>query len=149
MTTRNQIEKFLAAKPIAMVGVSRNPKKFGYVAFKELREKGLELIPVNPNAEEIGGLKAYKSVAELPEGIESVLIMTPRSETAIAAAQAKERGIRNVWIQQLSDTPESIALFGGTDTNLITRQCIMMYHSPTGIHKLHRALKAFFGKLPK
>jgi len=38
-----------------MVGVSRNPKKFGYTAFKVLKEKGMNIIPVNPEADEKQG----------------------------------------------------------------------------------------------
>ncbi|MBE0676888.1 MAG: CoA-binding protein [Bacteroidales bacterium] len=148
MSTKSQIEQFLAADQIAMAGVSRNKNKFGYTAFKELREKGLSLIPVNPHAEEIIGVKAYKSVSELPDGIQSILIMTPKAETASVVKQAKEKGIGNIWIQQMSDTPEALALLSGTGINLITGQCIMMYHNPTGIHKFHRAVKKFFGRLP-
>ncbi len=39
MATLKQIKEFLDSEPIAMVGVSRNPKKFGYAAFKELKGK--------------------------------------------------------------------------------------------------------------
>jgi predicted CoA-binding protein len=61
MASLKQIEDFIASQPIAMAGVSRNPKKFGYMAFKELREKGLIVIPVNPSAAEIlGDHRAYK-----------------------------------------------------------------------------------------
>jgi len=148
MATKQQIEQFLAAKTIAMAGVSRNPKKFGYDTFIDLRKKGMNLIPVNPNAEEIAGIKAYKSVNELPEGIESLVIMTPKQETATIVMQAKEKGIKNIWIQQMSDTPEAIRLLEGSDTNVITNQCIRMYQSPSGIHKFHFNIKKFFGRLP-
>jgi uncharacterized protein len=149
MATKQQIEEFLAAKTIAMAGVSRNPKKFGYVAFKELREKGLELIPVNPGATEINGIKAYNSVTSLPEGVGSLLIMTPKSQTAAVVKEARQKGIKNIWIQQMSDTPEALRELEGADVNLITSQCIMMFHQPSGIHKFHRSIKNFFGLLPK
>ena len=48
MVTKKQIEEFIAAEPIAMAGVSRNPRKFGFTAFRELKEKGMNIIPVNP-----------------------------------------------------------------------------------------------------
>jgi predicted CoA-binding protein len=50
MTSIKQINEFLDNQPIALVGVSRNSKKFGYSAFKELKEKGMNLIPVNLEA---------------------------------------------------------------------------------------------------
>jgi hypothetical protein len=42
MVTRKQIEEFLGSEPVAMAGVSRNPKKFGFAAFEELKEKGMK-----------------------------------------------------------------------------------------------------------
>jgi len=149
MTKMSQIDQFLSATPIAMAGASRNPRKFGFVAFKELTDKGLVLLPVNPNATEIYNKKSFRSVSELPEGIDSLIIMTPRNETAGVVVEAKAKGIRNIWIQQMSDTPEAIAAAAGEGINLITGECIMMYHRPTGLHKFHRALKKLFGRLPK
>ena len=58
MNSLKQINQFLDNQPIAMAGVSRNPKKFGYTAFKELKGKGMKIIPVNPEADEIMGEKS-------------------------------------------------------------------------------------------
>ena len=66
MTTLKQINEFLDSQAIALVGASRNPKKFGYTAFKELKDKGMKIIPVNPKADEIMGEKSYPSVKMLP-----------------------------------------------------------------------------------
>jgi predicted CoA-binding protein len=149
MVTQQQITNFLANKPIAMAGVSRNKKKFGYTAFKELREKGLELIPINPNAEEIDGLKAYPSVSDIPDGIHALLIVTKKEQTASVVRSAREKGIKHIWIQQMSETPEALAEVNGADINLISKQCILMHHSPNGVHKFHRNIKKFFGRFPK
>jgi hypothetical protein len=125
MTTMKQIEEFLASGPVAIAGVSRNPKKFGYIAFKELREKGLEVIPVNPNTDEIGGTRAYRSVADLPANVNSLLVLTAKPDTAPVVRLAREKGIKNIWIQQMSDTPEAIMELAGTDINVIYKQCIL------------------------
>ena len=66
MATLKQIENFLGAEPIAMAGVSRNPKKFGFTAFRELKEKGMNIIPVNPHADLIHGVKAFPDVNRCP-----------------------------------------------------------------------------------
>jgi len=149
MTSQKQISDFLANDPIAMAGVSRNPKKFGFTSFRELRGKGLNLIPVNPNADEIDGVKAYKSISDLPENVNALLVMTKKSQTLSVVKEAKEKGIKNIWIQQMSDTPEAIIELEGTDINVITKQCIMMFHQPHSIHKFHKGIKKFFGGLPK
>lgn len=149
MVTQKQITDFLANRPIAMAGVSRNPKKFGYTSFQELRKKELELIPINPNADEIDGVKAYHSVEDLPADVNALLIMTRKEQTAGVVKSAKEKGIRHIWIQQMSETPEALAELEGSDVNLISKQCILMFHRPHSIHKFHRNIKKFFGRLPK
>jgi uncharacterized protein len=149
MITKQQIEQFLAGQPIAMAGVSRNPKKFGRVAFEELSRKGLKLIPVNPNMDSINGTTCYANLNQLPADVTSLLIMTKKDQTARVVQDALDRGIRNIWIQQASDTPEALALLRGKDVNLITRQCILMHYKPDSFHKFHRNLKRFFGGLPK
>jgi len=148
MTAKEKIEVFLATEQIAMAGVSRNPKKFGHETFLDLRQKGLDIIPVNPNTDEIAGTKSYKSVLDLPANISSLLIMTPKKETLGIVTEAIEKGIKNIWIQQMSDTPETLALLEKTEINVITGQCIRMYFNPSGIHKLHFKIMKFFGKLP-
>ncbi|MBI4170345.1 MAG: CoA-binding protein [Candidatus Aenigmarchaeota archaeon] len=73
------IDNFFSAKSIAIVGVSKDPKKVGHVIFRnfidgEFRGK---LFVVNPNADEILGHKAYKSVLDIKDPIDLVIIAIP------------------------------------------------------------------------
>jgi uncharacterized protein len=149
MATLKQIETFLASGPIAVAGVSRNPKKFGYALFKELKEKGLNVIPVNPSGEEILGSRSYPDLKSLPGEIGGVVIMTGKEQTASVVREAREKGIRNIWIQQHSDTPEAISELKDSGANLITGECILMFHKPNSFHKFHRTLNKLFGRYPK
>src|SRR5512133_1389516 len=149
MTTLQQINDFIDSQPIALVGVSRNPKKFGYSAFKELKEKGMKIVPVNPQTDEIMGEKCYRNVSMLPPEIKGLIIVTQKSQTATVVKEAREKGIRQIWIQQMAETPEAIQQLSGTDINYITKECILMYYKSNGMHKFHRVLKKFFGKYPK
>jgi uncharacterized protein len=149
MASLKQIEEFLSNTPIAMAGVSRNPKKFGHAAFKELREKGLELIPVNPVAEEVLGVKAYKDIASIPSPVNGVLIMTKKDQTAIVVRDAKARGIKNIWIQQMADSKEAMKELEGSDINYVTGECILMHYKPHSVHKFHKAIRKIFGVFPK
>jgi predicted CoA-binding protein len=149
MATLKQINEFIESQPIAMVGVSRNPKKFGYTAFKELKEKGMNLIPVNPEADLIMGEKSYSSVKELPSGVKGVLIFTKKEKTASVVKDAKENGIKQIWIQQMADSKEALDMLQGTDINFVTGECILMHYKPHSIHKFHKNIRKFFGGFPK
>ena len=149
MTTLKKINEFLESQPIALVGVSRNPKKFGYTAFKELKEKGMKIVPVNPEADQIMGEKSYQSIRELPSDVKGVIILTKKQKTASVVKEAKEKGIKQIWIQQMADTKEALDELKDTDINYITGECILMHYKPHSIHKFHGSLKKFFRLFPK
>lgn len=149
MTTLNQINTFLESQPIALVGVSRNPKKFGHAAFKELKEKGMNIVPVNSEADQILGEKVYRNVSVLPPEVKGIIIMTKKENTAAVVKEAKEKGIKQIWIQQQADTKEALDELSGSDINYITGQCILMHYKPNGVHKFHRGIMKFFRRLPR
>lgn len=149
MASLKQITEFLDSQPIAMAGVSRNPKKFGYAAFKELKEKGMNIIPVNPLAETILGIKAYPSLKVLPSDVKGVIVMTGKGIAASVVREALDAGIKQIWIQQMSNTPETNELLKDSGINYITGECILMHYKPGSIHKLHRAINRLFGLFPK
>lgn len=149
MVALKQIEEFLTSQPLAMVGVSRNPKKFGSAAFRELKEKGMNIVPVNPHATEIHGSRVYNDLKSLPPEVRGLIIMTKKEETVSVIKEAKELGLKQIWIQQMADSKEALDELKGTDINFITGECILMHYKPHSIHKFHRGLKKFFGRFPK
>jgi uncharacterized protein len=149
MTTLKQINEFIDSQPIAVVGVSRNPKKFGYAVFKELKEKGMKIIPVNPEADQILGEKSYPNVSVLPSDVKGILIVTNKNRTAAIIKEAKEKGIKNIWIQQNADTREALDELNGSEINFVTGECILMHYKPHSLHKFHGTLKKIFGRFPK
>jgi uncharacterized protein len=149
MTTLKQIREFLASEPIALIGVSRNPRKFGFMAFKELKEKGMNVVPVNRHASEIYQSRVFPDIKSLPAETRGLIIMTKKNETAAIVKEAKSNGFKYIWIQQGSESDEALRELEGTDINFITNQCILMYYKPNSIHKFHAGLKKFFGRYPK
>lgn len=149
MTTKANIDDFLAQKTLAVVGVSRNGKKYGNAAFKTLKSKGYKLIPVNPNAETIQGEKCYHSLAELPVPVDGVLIVTHPKDTEKLVQDAVKAGIKRVWMQQGAQSDIAIEYCEKHGIKAVYKQCILMFAQPTGMHGFHRWVKGVFGTLPK
>lgn len=148
--TLDDIQRFLAPKKLAVAGASRNPKKFGGTVIKDLKERGFELFPVNPNAEEIQGLKCFKTVSELPANVKHLLILTPREKTLETVNLAVQNKMEMVWIQQMSETPEAITVLENAGIPFIQKKCIYMFADPVkGPHNFHRFLVKVFGRYPK
>jgi len=147
-TTKQNIEAFFASKNIAVVGASIKTRKFGNDVIKELLNKNFVVYPVHSLADTIENLKTFKSIAELPSEVGSILISVNKNKTNEIVAEAKQKGIKNIWVQQMSDNAETSNY--SDDCNLIIRQCVLMHMEPvSGMHKFHRSIKKFFGKLPK
>jgi predicted CoA-binding protein len=150
MTSLASIKEFLEPKKLAIAGVSRNSKKFGRMVYEHLRTAGYEVYPVNPHAEDFDGHPSYRSISELPDRLDRVLILTPAEETARSVQESLDKGIRYIWIQQQSDTPEALELARNQEVNLIYKKCIFMYAEPVkGVHAFHRFLARLFGSYPK
>lgn len=67
MTTRQRatIDEFLSHPRLALVGYSTHDKDFSHTVAKELGDKGFDVVPVNPNASEIGGKPVYPRVQDI------------------------------------------------------------------------------------
>lgn len=80
---------------IAIVGASRDRKKYGNKAVRAFRDGGWTVFPINPREEEIEGLKCYPSVVHCPDSIRRVSMYVPPDVgkpmlEAIASKQPKE-----------------------------------------------------------
>jgi uncharacterized protein len=142
------IGEFLKAGKYAIAGVSRDPKKFGHVVYTTLRNKKMDVLPINSNPLIIDGREAFKSVSELPGDVKALIIVTQPEETLQIAREAINCGIRQIWLQKGAESRKVIEELEKEDINLITKECILMYWKPSGIHGFHRFIKKIFGGLP-
>lgn len=70
---------FFRPKSIAVIGASRQPGKVGYDTLKNLIDDNFKgkIYPVNPGAQSILGLKAYKNVKDIQDEIDLALVIVP------------------------------------------------------------------------
>lgn len=88
---------------VALVGASTNPGKNTGRPLRYLRQHGYkgQIFPINPNASEIDGVRAYPSLAELPQSVEHAFIMVGADAVAPCVRECAAAGVRCVTI--LSD----------------------------------------------
>jgi predicted CoA-binding protein len=150
LITQQKIDHFLKCQSIAIAGASRNEKSFSAQVASHLKKLGYNLWYINPNFEsQEAESQRVNSVKELPVEVDHLLILTSKNQTTEVMQQAVAKGIKNVWIQQMSETPEALNLAATNGINVIHHHCIFMFSQPEGIHKFHHRLKKFFGRLPK
>jgi uncharacterized protein len=140
-----QINDFLACRKLAVVGASRDPKKFGHQVFVQLQKLGYELVPVNPAAETIEGIACIKSIDGLPGDVEAVCLITAKPQTDEMLRRVLAKGIKQVWVQQFSESPETYTIAATADANVVVGRCLFMYTRPEGVHKFHERITKLFG----
>lgn len=141
------LSSFLKSDSIAVLGVSRNSKKFGNFLFDELKKKGKKIFPVNPLLIEHYGVKCFQSVEDLPEETNSVVFVTKPEITKTLLLKVFQKRMRNILLQQGSHNNESIAICSALNVNVIYRHFLMMYlESVISFHKFHQFLWKLFGK---
>jgi predicted CoA-binding protein len=130
------IAHFLSAHRIAVVGVSRQ-KGFGNTAFRVLRQRGWEVVPVNAAADAVEGERCFRRLAEVAPPPEAVLLVTPPSASAGLVEECARLGIRRVWLQQGAESEEALRVAAARGIAVVHHACILMYAAPSGLHRLH------------
>ncbi len=147
--TKKSIEPFLTPGKIAIAGVSRNRKKFGYMIYEMLKKQGYQVFPVNPNATVIDDEPCFPDIGALPEGVKHLVVATPKAKSKEIISAAVDRGMEHFWIQRESQDPVAVALLKERRLNVVTGECLFMHIEPvTGVHRFHRALRRIFGGMP-
>jgi len=88
-------------KSIAMVGVSKDPKKTSTIVMKYMQNYGFKVYPVNPSAkgEKILGEEVYAKVTDINKNVDIVDVFRPSSEAYGIAEDAVKIGAKVLWLQ--------------------------------------------------
>ena len=91
----------LKHKTIAMIGVSKDPKKPSTIVMKYMQKYGYKVIPVNPSAkgEKILGENVYEKITDIKEPIDIVDVFRPSKEAFPIAEDAVKIGAKVLWLQ--------------------------------------------------
>ena len=149
MNSKKTVEEFLAQKKIAVVGVSRKKTKFGNAIYRELKQKGYTVYPINPNIKEYEGVICYPDLYSLPEKIDAVVINVPPEQNEKLVREANEIGITKIWLQQGSQSENAVKFCKENGMDCVSNECILMFAQPSAfIHRTHKWVWGVFGKLP-
>jgi len=84
------------ARSVAMIGASGDPRKWGFAMLRNLVNGGFEgnIYPVNREAEELRGLKVYRSVSEIPEVPDLACIVVPPPAVVPVIKECVAKGVK-------------------------------------------------------
>jgi len=94
------LDRIFKPKSIAVVGASSQPGKIGYTVLENLLKSGFKgmIYPINPQADEILGLKVYPSVLDVPGTIDAAVMTIPAKFVLQAVEECGKKGIQGILL---------------------------------------------------
>lgn len=124
-------------RTVAIVGMSADPQKASSFVASYLRYAGWDVIPVNPRAEEILGLRCYPRLEAIPRPVELVDIFRPAADVGPIVESAIAIGARAVWQQLRIVNLEAAARARAAGLLSVVDLCVKMEHGrySGGLHE--------------
>jgi predicted CoA-binding protein len=123
-----------SARRVAVVGLSSNPERPSYNVARYLIEHGYAIVPVNPNENEVFGLRAYARLAEVPGHIDIVNVFRRSIFVPEIARAAIAVGADALWTQ-LGVAHEHAALEASRAGLIVVMdRCMLVEHARLVIH---------------
>ncbi|SEC58453.1 CoA-binding protein [Terriglobus roseus] len=132
MNSPEDIAGMLAAKTIAVVGLSDDPSKPSHYVSAYMQTAGKRILPVNPSVQSVLGETCYASLKDLPErpGVVNVFRL-PKAIPGIVDEMI-ELGLTDLWVQQGIRHAEAAAKAEAAGIRVVMDRCIMVEHRMRG-----------------
>jgi predicted CoA-binding protein len=148
------VSQFLHGHAFAVVGVSRDPHQAANAVFRKLKASGYDVFPVNPNATEVEGTRAYPDIGSIGKPLDGVVIATAPQVALKIVQQCHEHGVPRVWFHRSfgegSVSDEAVQACRDDGIDCIVGGCPMMYCDPVDFG--HRCMRWWLqrqGRVPR
>jgi predicted CoA-binding protein len=94
------------AKTVAVVGASNDRRKFGNKALRAFRAEGHTVIPINTHETQVEGLRAYKSVLDVPGVIDMATVYVQPDVAMRLLPEFEQKKIGEIWINPGAESDE-------------------------------------------
>jgi acetyltransferase len=94
------LDTLFRPKSVAVIGASTKEFSIGNRVIRNLVDFGFKgpVFPINPKADEVRGIKAYKSILDAPDNIDVVHMVIPAKFVPMAVEDCGKKGVRNIII---------------------------------------------------
>ncbi|MFH1241665.1 MAG: CoA-binding protein [Pseudomonadota bacterium] len=112
-------------RKIAIVGLSPKESRDSNRVAKYLVGRGYEVVPVNPGQREILGKPCFKSLKDIPFGVDMANLFLNPSRVPPVVDEAIELGVRVIWMQLGVVHNKSAAKARKAGVQVVMDRCIM------------------------
>jgi predicted CoA-binding protein len=124
------IDRCLDCHTIAVVGLSPKPHRDSYRVSQYMQARGYRIVPINPNATEVLGEKAYASLTEAAahEHIDLVNCFRNSEDIPPIAAEAIAIGAQGLWLQIGVTHDDAATKAQAAGLAVVQDRCLMVEH---------------------
>jgi len=132
-TTEADIRDLLDVETIAVIGCSATSGKAAHEVPAYLKRQGYEIVPVNPNHDEILGRPAADSLADVSESVDLVNVFRPSEEVSAIVDAVLKRiqrrdDVQGVWLQLGIRDDAAVARARDAGLTVVQDRCLKVEH---------------------
>ena len=154
------VEKFLAQKSIAVVGVSDKRDTGCNLNYQKFKENGYQVYAVNPRISQYKDDPCYPDLKSIPEKPDAVFILASPKVTDLIVRECVDLGIKHVWMHCMMGTKsglaagmtsvsrEAVELCKANGIAVIPGSCPNQFLKPDFGHATMRGLWRILGFMP-
>jgi len=128
MNHSETIQSIFQMKSIAVVGMSPNPERPSHYVAMYMKEKGYDIIPVNPGHKKIAGMICYPSLLEIPYKIDVVDVFRRPEHVLPIAELAVEICAKALWLQDTVINVEAAEIAEKAGLLVVMNDCMLRRH---------------------
>ena len=123
-----EIMEILNLKKVAVIGMSKHQEKAAHFVPKYLSENGFDIIPVNPNSDEILNKKCYKEINDIKDDIDIVDVFRPSEDVLPFVKDAIKKNPKVIWLQEGIHNEEAENLAREYGIDVVFNRCMLAEH---------------------
>jgi len=125
------IKKFLSENnTIGFIGATIQKDKWGYKKYKQMKNAGYEIYPINPKYDKIDGDRCYNSLKDLVDFLQKkpdyIITIVPPKVTEKVVEQCKKFNIDKIWMQPGSESEKAINFCNENRIEVVYGICIVV-----------------------
>ena len=124
----NIAELLRDSRVIAVVGLSNRRFRPSYGVSQYMQSVGYRIIPVNPNATEVLGEKAYARLEDVPEQVDIVNVFRRPEYVPDIVESAIRVGAKAIWLQEDVVHEEAAQRAREAGLAVVMDRCILKEH---------------------
>jgi len=150
---RRDIDGFLGLKRIAMIGISRDEHQTSRYLFRELTQRGYDLVPVNPNAQEIEGRQCFATIAQVEPKVDGALVFTPPPTNHRVVEECLAAHVPRIWLYGAGGggaaSQDVVEMCDKAHVPVVAGECPFMFLPQTAwFHRAHGWVRNILGHGP-